>query len=644
MLVRILSTYLILIVSQLPNFPAETDTAVPIFGFSQFISAVLAYRTSFINSKTIPDQIPNYIQAVATLFSKSNINDWVLGPFQNLFTWSDYYLAFAIRANLLSNMGSSNMIEFLTYVCYFYWYMNKLSTTTPDTNFQSFLNHIPYDYSRPNNWCSQANYVSYAEALRAVITLQDQGPTEQLTATIASFQNQFSSYSYWDPKKTKLTTVQQMTIRYDLYSSCFDSLSNSNTIQPYDFEICVYYCLQQNLDLGTFVCVQKAAANQSKASTPQCITLLPSLKWFDEFNWLRFYLLSAYFYYVNQGSGSPINLGEQWKTFVKPIYSYTSSQQSGYNGIGYQGLTILNPDLQFGFSIRSFSSFVGYPLFLAMTQFTLSQQMTEAMNTWAKHKFAAGTSQKTQDAKTLAFQITLFSTYKAVGQMSTILYIWQNKKKPKLSWSWGPDSKWISGATPQYLRIINSVQISNQCKEAMNLLKGLTPSKIPLVNPGVLSSTSTSQNSGQGTSTQAATTKTQANTQELQEMDTALHWEKAEGIVNTVVDIGFQAAGLGMMAYHFCKKSPANDFPKTKSPEDLTKTTDTLENSANNKVLNSNPSSKTLNEVQDSTESLDSEFSAKVGQASEAAEPSTGSPDDNISGAGDEQPDAVGIF
>lgn len=454
------------------------------------MKAVTATRKTYVslNRKLPPNfTFPGIISLVASIFKKHDIPSWVFGPIKNLFTWNDYFHAYIIRENTQNAQGSSSMILFMTAVSCFYWLVNQKNSPTIDPTIQSFLSHVPYDYSRPNDWYAHNNYVSYAEALHAVIQMETSGTKPELIQIISIFKSQFPSQHF----SSSITTIQHMKIPFQLYSSCFDSVQPGSTkSNPYDLEICVYYALQNNLD-PKYIWMQKATKDQAPGKTSRpistkeetsvalYITMLPSLKWFNVFEWTRLLTFNLTMTLLNTNYNHPLDYAFIWHQKAKTVYNYRTSSVHKYGGLGYQGIAIVEPFQQFSSNLLSFYSFGGFPVYIYAEATLLKAQVEASLQHWENTPFSATQTSADIQSVTLAYKTALYPAYKKLGLYGLILTKWKKNPPKKLGWHWA-NNEWTERASKTLYEIIDNFPFSETVVQATKAFKTLTIANIPL--------------------------------------------------------------------------------------------------------------------------------------------------------------------
>jgi len=271
--------------------------------------------------------IPNQRADQAT--QDEEIKTWLSLPISEIFTWNHYALAHHSHSkykeglktilnkiveieekaqsdesaqDLLLKLNKSKIIINDTLVrcveiCFFYYKFQKLDLEEPGW-VTEFMNHAPYDYTRPHGWYDSPNYVSMGEAISAVLHIKLQKDLGESTPiyikTLEMFEKQHS------PHFSRITNLSDLRIPYEFYSECFDQLKSPLTIKPHSIEICFYYFKQNGLDPSDLL-KHKVLRNFWIPAKPELNRFywVPSLKFCDLYDYNRIIavnnLYSCYF-------------------------------------------------------------------------------------------------------------------------------------------------------------------------------------------------------------------------------------------------------------------------------------------------------------------------------------------------------------
>jgi hypothetical protein len=269
----------------IPNIKELPNTTLS-FSWKEMFNAFVECRKkkSQLSQSHVSSDFPILVEL--SKFLHRNEDAWIYENIPNIFNWSDYVRCYyklvdiEKRQNpIYTQLGSKNLREICIAICLFYFENHERHDKQ---DFRAFMSHAPYDLTRPNNWYSHMDYVSYGEALSILWQKEFQnGKLDQKSKNqMSSFKEHFKQYFHLDSKQD-IQTVYDLRIPYELYSDSFDQIQKPNLIKPYSLEFCFYYVLQNDLP-SRFIYEQKANKEQDLAQSFSLRSswLLPEMKWF----------------------------------------------------------------------------------------------------------------------------------------------------------------------------------------------------------------------------------------------------------------------------------------------------------------------------------------------------------------------------
>jgi len=263
-----------------------------LFGSEVFTAAKKDFFQALVDARnSVKDKIPIRLEDKAKLLeplalagklmNESDLEGWLALKRRHLFSWKDYSQAwYRQKAVINENSGNADLIFSASVnVCFAFYYFNGLFK---EEDFESFMLHKPYDYTRPHGWYKHKGYISMGEALAAMINFTDRkGVVSDAEKTLRLFAKQ-----YPDSITEKPTRFSDLLIPYQLYSRSFDEAHSPEAIRPHSVEICIYYVQQNGLPLEN-IYEEKARINHPRNMNSYHY-YGASFKYFDTFDLMRF--------------------------------------------------------------------------------------------------------------------------------------------------------------------------------------------------------------------------------------------------------------------------------------------------------------------------------------------------------------------
>ncbi|RZK47898.1 MAG: hypothetical protein EOO99_12005 [Pedobacter sp.] len=427
---------------------------------NEFFSALLDCRKNIKNANPPARSIEIVFKTLQTIFFKSapsndnenkKFKEWLKQKSYKTFSWQDYCQAHAKmmllspsvikNGNLNPTQENKDKVEQFM-VCYqiIYCYYVFTERYIDEPDFQKFLAHDPFDYTRPHGWYAHQGYTSIGEALSALITIEEETDADKIKRAktilkqfIKYFNNAYPKLHYPAQNQCESFKFSDLLIPYALYQECWTEAHSTKLIQPHSIEICIYYVQQNGLRLeNIFETKAEDPTKNPKQIFPNSFSwyFYPSYKFMDVFDLMRHLTLWNYWMRMFQNYEHV----QKWdkNDYIKHCNLFTFSESKvPKNGISifelyWHGITLADPRASYRDIMTQSFQFFGDILNALSFTIVLHSQIIAYDKKWKEIKGPATNGQfKTKSKKDVhsAFQKELLtSMFKRYDELTEWLH------------------------------------------------------------------------------------------------------------------------------------------------------------------------------------------------------------------------------